>query len=560
MKKTLLSLAVLLLSFASFAQKENNIWAVGYRAGIDFNTGSAVTVKTGIISMNCSASICDATGQLMFYTSGDSIWDKNGHAMPNGYDLIAPHTAIRGAAVIVPFVNNPNKYYVFSHENIDGVLGGDLFAGRLYYCVVDMRLNGGLGDVVSGKKTIPVDSSLGNKLVVVPGNDCNLWLVAHKYDTSFYFTDTNTNKFLVYDITDTGFNSIPVVSKVGNLNGIIAYVSGDIVASSDRKKLALNSGNGLLTGLGSELYDFSPATGQVSNAVLLDTGVSDAGVSFSPDNSKLYISSYTAGTNPNILVQYDVSSSSAATIIASKTLIDTLSNMPSFATVLRSGPDGRIYGIGGNGTFVNPLGGAGADSIFYIAQPDKAGTSCDLHKNAIGFQSGTGTSYGLGLPYVKPLQDTFHTRTNITLTDSVALSVPSGYFSYKWNSGSIDTSIMVKDTGTYYVQYGNYCQLHTDTFFVSKLSAVNDVSKNAVVLLCYPNPAQDNITVKINGQTNADGTIRITDVLGRAIIIKRFSGTEQVLKVSGLANGVYNILCTDKSNRLQLQGRFTIAR
>ncbi|MBS1690080.1 MAG: hypothetical protein JSS96_15225, partial [Bacteroidetes bacterium] len=52
MKRTLLSLAVLLLSFASFAQKENNIWALGYRAGIDFNSGSAATIKTNITSMN----------------------------------------------------------------------------------------------------------------------------------------------------------------------------------------------------------------------------------------------------------------------------------------------------------------------------------------------------------------------------------------------------------------------------------------------------------------------------------------------------------------------------
>jgi len=560
MKKTLLSLAVLLLSFASFAQKENNIWAVGYRAGIDFNTGSAVTVKTGIISMNCSASICDATGQLMFYTSGDSIWDKNGHAMPNGYDLIAPHTAIRGAAVIVPFVNNPNKYYVFSHENIDGVLGGDLFAGRLYYCVVDMRLNGGLGDVVTGKKSIPVDSSLANKLVIVPGNDCNMWLITHKYDTSFAATDTNTNKFFVYNIADTGFNPTPVISNVGNLSGIIAYISGDIVASSDRKKLALNSGNGLPSGLGSELYDFSAATGKVSNAVLLDTGVSDAGISFSPDNSKLYISSYTDGDQPNVLFQYDLSGSTTASIISSKLLIDTLSTMPSFATVLRQGPDGKIYGIGGDGEFINPLGGAGADSIFYIASPNTYGKTCGLHKDALGFQAGTGTSYGLGLPYVKPLQDTFHTHTNITLTDSVTLNVPAGYFKYKWNTTSTDTSIIVKDTGTYYVQYSNYCQLHTDTFYVSKLSAVNGVSKDAIALSCYPNPAQDNLMVRIDGQTNASGTIRIIDVLGREVATKHFNGTQQIIPVSALANGIYNIIYIDKLNRLQLQGRFTIAR
>lgn len=560
MKRTLLSLAVLLLSFASFAQKENNIWALGYRAGLDFNSGTATTIKTNITSMNCSASICDATGQLMFYTSGDSIWDKNGHTMPNGYDLIGTRTAIRGAALIVPFINDPKKYYVFSHENVDGILSGDQFAGRLYYCVVDMSLNGGLGDVVTGKKTIPVDSSLGNKLVVVPGNDCNLWLITHKYDTSFTLADTNTNKFLIYNITDTGFSPTPVVSNVGNLSGIVAYISGDIVASSDRKKLALNSGNGLPTGLGSELYDFSPVTGQVSNPILLDTGISDAGISFSPDNSKLYISSLTNGDQPNVLFQYDLSGSTTTSIISSKTLIDTLSTMPSFGTVLRLGTDGKIYGIGGDGEFINPIGGAGADSIFYIGQPNNSGSGCDLHKNVLGFVASTGASYGLGLPYVKPLQDTFHTHSTVTLTGSVVLSVPSGYFSYKWNNSGTDTSITVKDTGTYYVRYSNYCQMHVDTFFVSRLSAVSSVTKKVMSLSCYPNPARDNITVKIDGQANISGTIKIIDVLGRVVITKRLNAAQQSIQVSGLDNGVYNIIYIDKSNALQLQGRFSIAR
>ncbi|MBS1688075.1 MAG: T9SS type A sorting domain-containing protein, partial [Bacteroidetes bacterium] len=317
---------------------------------------------------------------------------------------------------------------------------------------------------------------------------------------------------------------------------------------------------GLPSGLGSELYDFSPATGKVSNAVLLDTGVSDAGISFSPDNSKLYISSYTNGDQPNILVQYDLSGSSTASIISSRTLIDTLSTMPSFATVLRLGPDGKIYGIGGNGEFINPIGGAGADSIFYIAQPNNAGASCDLHKNALGFQSSTGASYGLGLPYVKPLQDTFHTHTTITLTDSVMLSVPSGYFSYKWNNASTDTSITVKDTGTYYVRYGNYCQMHTDTFFVSRLSAVNTVNKGTGSLSCYPNPASDNIIVKIDGQQNVSGVIKITDVLGKVVITKHLNAAQQTINVSGLANGLYNIVYIDKSNIHLLQGRFSVAR
>ncbi len=560
MKKALFLLMLLHLSAISFAQKENNIWTMGYHAGLDFNSGSAVPVTNSMVTIGSSASICDASGNLMFYTSGDSVWDKNGHAMPNGYDLIAPYTAIKGNALIVPVINNPNQYYVFTHEGVDNILAGDVGAGRFFYSKIDMTLNGGLGDVISTEKGIFLDSSLSDKVIAVAGNDCNMWVLTHRYDTSFFYTDTSANKFEAFEVTDTGIITKPVISTSGNLSGVVTYVTGDMVVSSDRKKIALVSTNGLPTGLGAEIYDFDPATGIVSNAVTLDTANSDVGISFSPDNSKLYITTSPESGLYNLLYQYDLSLGSASAIISSKTQIDTLSTMPSYATSLRLGPNGKIYGMCGDENFTIPVFGAsGADSIFYVDSPNLAGSACHVILNALAFDSGTGSPYGFGSKYVKPIvKDTVYASSDSSMTDSIALHVPAGYFFYQWSSGASDTSIEVKDAGTYWVRYGNYCALYVDTFKVNNPSFVSTVNNKEAAIKIYPNPAQSFITTDIAGANN-NGTVKIVDALGRIMIEKNYEHGHQQIDVNELANGVYTLIYIDKTDA-SFQCRFSIVR
>ncbi len=45
MKKNILPLIFLILSFGSYAQGEANIWYFGYYAGLDFNSGSPVVLN-----------------------------------------------------------------------------------------------------------------------------------------------------------------------------------------------------------------------------------------------------------------------------------------------------------------------------------------------------------------------------------------------------------------------------------------------------------------------------------------------------------------------------------
>ncbi len=76
---------LLFLSIATtttgLAQKQNSHWFFGDHTGINFSSGAPVGINYG----NCStgegagSSISDINGNLLFYTDGDSVWDKNGN-------------------------------------------------------------------------------------------------------------------------------------------------------------------------------------------------------------------------------------------------------------------------------------------------------------------------------------------------------------------------------------------------------------------------------------------------------------------------------------------------
>src|SRR5690606_32532111 len=178
---------------ANAAAQYENVWAFGQKGGgLDFNGGAPVPVSTNLgvypgtafeAFGESSASVCDAPGQLLFYTEGVYVWDRNGNVMPNGQNLVpvfqpnltyTPTSSTSQGAVIVPMPEDSDKYYIFS---LTAKEQWQQSAGQLYYSVVDMSLNGGLGDVISNRKGIFVDSFLTEKMTATLGDRCNIWLL-----------------------------------------------------------------------------------------------------------------------------------------------------------------------------------------------------------------------------------------------------------------------------------------------------------------------------------------------------------------------------------------------
>src|SRR5688572_1232807 len=181
MKKYLLSFILSFLSIQlSFGQKENYQWLVGsygppYKHSIlDFNSGSPVidSLNSAMRIFLTNASICDTSGQMLFYTNGIQVFNQNHDTLLNS-EGINPGWAtnyygsfgmgIPQGAFIIPRPGNSGQYYLF-HESAEYVILDAVTSNapvNLSYSMVDMTLDGGLGGISSGyKNLIAVDDTL----------------------------------------------------------------------------------------------------------------------------------------------------------------------------------------------------------------------------------------------------------------------------------------------------------------------------------------------------------------------------------------------------------------
>ena len=159
-----------------YSQNQNNQWRFGNGGGISFNT-SPPTFVTGatIATGEGSASVADkTTGALLFYTDGVTVWNSLNQVMPNGSGLLGGTSSLLSsttAAVIIPKPGSSNLYYLVTID--------EQFSNNgVRYNIVDMTLNGGLGDIVSGQKNILLIQTNTEKLEVVPASDgISYWLI-----------------------------------------------------------------------------------------------------------------------------------------------------------------------------------------------------------------------------------------------------------------------------------------------------------------------------------------------------------------------------------------------
>jgi len=192
----------LIINSLVYAQKEANIWYFGQYAGLDFNSGEPIALTNSAMSQyeGC-ATISDSYGNLLFYTDGMTVWNKQHQVMPNGTGLMG-HPSSTQSGVIVPKPGSNNIYYIFT-------VPAEIGNSGLRYSVVDLSLNGGLGDVTSDKN-IYITGPTEEKITAVKhNNNFDIWVITHNWDS---------DEFLAYLVTSDGINSNPVISNVGTFH------------------------------------------------------------------------------------------------------------------------------------------------------------------------------------------------------------------------------------------------------------------------------------------------------------------------------------------------------
>ncbi|MBT3962986.1 MAG: hypothetical protein HOE95_02590, partial [Flavobacteriales bacterium] len=158
-----LIICLLMAAFLGRAQSPSDWWYFGQYAGVHFTTSGPVADTNGaLLTSEGCATLSSGEGDLMFYTDGLNVWDSTHNQMPNGFGLLGNGSSTQ-SGVIVPYPGNPDLYYIFAVRGCTGTAGGMpnfLFS----YSIVDMNLNGGLGDIDTSMKNIVLFDSAAEKI------------------------------------------------------------------------------------------------------------------------------------------------------------------------------------------------------------------------------------------------------------------------------------------------------------------------------------------------------------------------------------------------------------
>ena len=114
MKLKLIILFLFINATILYAQKESANWYFGELAGLSFNTNNPVPLLNGkLITSEGCATISDPNGNLLFYTDGLTVYNRNHTVMQNGTNLFGDASSTQ-SAIIVPKPDDPNIYYIFT--------------------------------------------------------------------------------------------------------------------------------------------------------------------------------------------------------------------------------------------------------------------------------------------------------------------------------------------------------------------------------------------------------------------------------------------------------------
>ncbi|HAH57914.1 MAG TPA: hypothetical protein DCL86_07180, partial [Bacteroidales bacterium] len=408
------ALSVFFFPFISFSQgKQANSWYFGAHAGLNYNTGSPPSAlpdgQTWAPAGAGSASISDENGYLLFYSDGETIWNKLHNVMLNGQDMGSLSTQ---GAIIVPSSGNTNLFYFFNFVWDPGSM-----TYNLQYSLIDMNLDNGLGGVIPLYKSIRLlDNTTSHLSAVFHKYGEDIWVVTHGYENNNYYS------FL---ITPSGLTLIPIVSTGGT---ICDSHNGYMKISPNGKKIAVSQMFSPSLGSFFDVVDFDNMTGVVSDANLVHSSPGTFGLEFSPDNSKLY-------TNFGFqnFYQYNLNAGSPQQILDSRfQLVST--NIGNGA--LQLGPDGKI------------ICATDRHTVGIIHNPNDLGSACNYEHEAIDMANGTLCyenlpsfiqSY-LNDPEFTTTQNCFGQPTQFTITTT------NGIDSVKWKFK--DFGNMPNDTST----------------------------------------------------------------------------------------------------------------
>jgi gliding motility-associated-like protein len=406
-----LTLLLICFTMIGFAQGEANHWYFGNKAGLDFTSGAPVVDLNGQINTNEGCAVLSTpTGQLLFYTDGITVYNRNHQVMPNGTGLMG-HPSTTQSATIVQKPGSTNLFYVFTLDRAANANG-------FRYSIIDLTLDSGFGAVTNDKNVLIYSPSLEKLTIIKKTNNQDYWILTHGWDS---------NSFVAHTLSASGINNTPVISNTGYVlpNTDNDFSIGYMKLSPNGKKLAICH---LFNR--AELFDFDNATGVVSNPVVLRVTTDQIyGCEFSPNSEVLYIS------EDDTMFQFNLNATDIPTSIIE---ISDPSTAPSMQA-LQLGPDNKIYFAQYN-----------SPKIGVINNPNSVGSACNFQINAIdlgGRESKSGLpSFCQSFFFTPAIQ--FNNSCAGTNT-SFSFNTNQTVLSATWDFGDGFTSNSISPTHTY---------------------------------------------------------------------------------------------------------------
>jgi Secretion system C-terminal sorting domain len=327
-----------------------------------------------------NASICDTSGNFLFYSNGCVLADSTfqyiegadtinkglyWNSICGGYNHLTDGYIYVNGCWILPVAEK--KFKILYADKFSSVFNT---SGVRFSTVtqdnIDLKLIGYGVD----RYLIQSDLSPEKRAIVRHANGRDWWFVNNSYAGNFFFISfiDSSENISVPKIQD--FSELPLQKFTGGGQSVFSP-DGKIYACFDQRNFC-------------QIYNFDRCSGELSNLRLvhpllsIDSIFGVTGIAISPNSQYLYLmTSY-------IITQYDLQSvniESSATIVASNDgwawVVNGVNYDPSFYQS-QLGPDGKIYVFNAANRF----------TFAVIERPDSMGLACNVIQHKYFFPDG----------------------------------------------------------------------------------------------------------------------------------------------------------------------------
>ncbi len=353
--------------------QRSNIWYFGNKAGIDFNKKPPTALNNSAMDTPAGCAIvCDRNGQTIFYTNGNTVWNKADSVVTRG---IGGDSTSTQSALIVPVPGDETLYYIFTTQAINGISGNEL-----RYSLFDLKMNKGKGGIV--QKNILLFAKSTERIT-----GSSQWLVAHEY---------GNNTFRSYPITAQGLGD-PVYSAIGSVHSFQYAANGEGYMKLGPKNDLAVAFSTPGTSNWVELFHLNDSTGMLSYYRKIDLNHPAGqvyGIEFSPAGNKVF-ASITDTPNSDIF-EYSIDSVGHTHLKKDNVEAGTIG-------ALQIAPDNQIYMAIQGSTKLGTI----------LADEDTTKISAI---NLAGFTLAGGTNSTLGLPNFRQQQSSGFGGPGFTFT------------------------------------------------------------------------------------------------------------------------------------------------